>query len=54
MVLGLGLGGIKVLQYIEVFGEPKGMIFSTVKNTDAPLSIELIRRICMEVMYCTT
>lgn len=30
-----------------------GVTFNTVKNTDDPLSIKLMRRCCFEVIYCS-
>ena len=38
---GLGLGGMTVLRYTRVFTSTDGMIFNTVKNTDAFLSISV-------------
>ena len=49
----LGLGVKTVLQYTRVFRNPDGMIFNTVKNTDAFLSIKLTRSCCIEAMYCS-
>lgn len=46
----LGLGGIKLLGKTAVFSNPEGMIFNTVKKSDTPLPIKLIRRCCIEVM----
>ena len=37
----LGLGGMTVLRYTRVFRNTDGMIFNTVKNTDAFLSISV-------------
>lgn len=49
----IGLRGIKVLWYTRVFRNPKGMIFNTVKIINAPLSIKLILRRCIDVIYCS-
>ena len=38
----LGLGGMTVLRYTRVFRNTDGMIFNTVKNTDAFLSISVV------------
>ena len=46
---GLGLGSIKVVQYTRVLRSLNGMIFNTIINTDAPLSIKLILRCCIVV-----
>ena len=35
----VGLGGMTVLRYTRVFPNTDGMIFKTVKNTDAFLSV---------------
>lgn len=32
-------------------GNPQSIIFNTIKNTDGPLSIELIQRWCIEAMW---
>ena len=39
--LEVGLGGMTVLRYTRVFRNTDGMIFNTVKNTDAFLSISV-------------
>ena len=40
-ILLLGLGGMTVLRYTRVFRITDGMIFNTIKNTDAFLSISV-------------
>lgn len=47
----VGLGGIKVLWYMWYF---EILSVNIVKNTAAPLSIKLVWRCFIEVMYCNT
>lgn len=48
---GLGLGGNMVLQYTSVFRHPNGIVFSTIKSTDAHLFIKFRCRVRIEDLF---